>query len=307
MKKFLCELFIFLLVGIVFFNLLSVITYLLCFNRYYQSDNYLWLKNTSNKFIIMGSSTVATGLNADIIQKKLGLEKGDVVNLGLMPTNSIKSYFLLKQHLKHIPDGVTLIYGFDPWVFSEKYYKYDPILYCKWSIKQRIYMFIKEKNISAILGGNVFNELLECNNKSDIFSIPEFFGTKSWSGTDSKVNANFQEWISYPIFKESKLFIEYQQKIEKLIMGKHGLIIYYLPPRRIDWYTYFENHSFNVKVKDIVIRDHETINFEIKYASEIAGDFIDFCHLSNKGRDKISELFSQELKSLIKTGRYEFQ
>jgi acyl-CoA synthetase (AMP-forming)/AMP-acid ligase II len=66
------------------------------------------------------------------------------------------------------------------------------------------------------------------------------------------------------------------------------------------------NHCFNVKVKDLVIRDHETINFEIKYTSEIANDFIDFYHLSTKGRDKISELLSQELKSLIKWGNMNF-
>ena len=96
------------------------------FPGWYEKDNdFAWVSKTRNRVVLIGSSTVKAGLNANIISVKLFNDKVSVINLGNMPTNSIKQYYAIQKNIDHFPDSCIYIIGIDPWVFSEKYYKYE--------------------------------------------------------------------------------------------------------------------------------------------------------------------------------------
>lgn len=270
------------------------------FEHYFASNRLKWLGKTQNKIVLMGSSTVKTGLSAEVIQKELNLEYGDVVNLGMMPNNPIKSYYLLKENIKYFPKDFMLIYGFDPWIYSTKYYKYESIMLCKLNIIERMDMFLSDENIFGLLGGSIRRTAKTMLVKETVDNIPLHFGTKDWSISDKNASNDFPNWVDYPKYDISEIYLLYNNKIKMLVEANGGTMAYYLPPRRIDYLYVFDKLLFRKVIFDKLDNDSIIINFEYKLSELNEDMFVDPCHLTKTSRDYVSKELAISLKKHTK-------
>ena len=87
----------------------------------------------------MGSSTVLNNLSPREIAKKLGLEPGEVVNLGGGSRGAVQMYHLWNVIAPNRDSVRTVVFSVDPWIAYQAYYWIEdfPTLY--WNPIQRLY------------------------------------------------------------------------------------------------------------------------------------------------------------------------
>jgi hypothetical protein len=271
----------------------------------YEKDNdFAWVSKTRNRVVLIGSSTVKAGLNANLISMGLFDDTLSVVNMGNMPTNSLKQYYEIEKNLDHFPDSCIFIIGIDPWVFSEKYYKYEPVMLPLWSLKQSLFMLFKEQFVWGCIGAQT-DQLIMLKIRKPVINdqVPYNMGSVVFEAPDVNASTKFDEWVSYPDFGISSLYFGYFTKTISLINRKHARVILYYPPRRSDYLAGFNSLSYMVqfnKLIEQVVKENKLSIIDLgTILSDADNYWKDPVHLSKEGIDTVSSLFTEEVRKII--------
>jgi hypothetical protein len=274
--------------------------------NYFETNEFEWLKKTNPEIVILGSSTSKYSINPIYLSGLLNIDSLTVINAAITASNPIKSYFILETIIDKIDSNFLLFFGFDSWVFSEKYYRYEPILISNWSANQK-YSYILKYGISSepVLGGNFLASLNKILSKPINKIIPSNNGWESPKDMSLDINATppLNEWFDYPVFKQSKLYFDYLRKIIKEISVRDGRFVLFIPPKRKDW---IDEYNSMDEVKKIF--DNELISLNCKivdysnifYGYEQQAFFVDKVHLSYYGAQEFTRLISEEVLKLKK-------
>ncbi len=217
------------------------------------------------RIVLMGSSTVAFGLDATMFL--------DAVNLAAPARTPIQSLALYERLGDVVAHADTLLYGLDPWVFTQEYLKRDPVL----------------GDPHGIAGFRIYRRILQWEPKLVVGPIPEMRGTQILTDIPKNFGEPIVTW-----FGEDRMWDEASfESLEKIISlaSENGTAVFlWIPPRRSDWRKDYDaccsdiETEFMVRIRaisiDIPIIDHCEI-----VPQELEGRmFMDGVHLSREGQ-----------------------
>jgi hypothetical protein len=225
----------------------------------------------------MGSSTVAFGLDATMFS--------DAVNLAAPARTPVQSLALFERLGDVVAHADTLLYGLDPWVFTQEYQKRDPVR------GQR----------HGISGFRIYRRILQSEPKLVVGPVPDMRGTQILTDIPKNFDGPVTEW-----FGEDRMWDEASfASLEKLIIfaQENGTtVILWIPPRRSDWRREYEmccsdiETEFMARIRavssDIPIINHSDIISE----DDEARMFMDGVHLSREGQVFATQRTRKELE-----------
>lgn len=230
------------------------------------------------RILLMGSSTVAFGLDATMIAP-------DAVNLAAPARTPVQSLALVERLGDGVASADIMIYGLDPWVFTMEYLKRDPV----------------RGNPHGISGFSIYRRILQSEPKLVVGAIPDMQGTQILTDIPKNFDGPVEDW-----FGEDRMWDEPSfESLEKLITfaQENGTtVILWIPPRRSDWRKEYETccsdieSEFMARIRgissDILIIDHSSI-----IPKEDEGRmFMDGVHLSREGQVFATQRTRKELE-----------
>jgi len=216
-------------------------------------------RETKPKVILVGSSTTKTGYSVNALIKELPLDQKDILNLGTMPNNAEINFYVLQQLFKDL-DPYLIVYGIDPWIFSEYYFQNFNYKLSRWSIKQRIdYIRSMKPNMGRIIdvlnGGNMFSNVQSLFQKGGNSQLG-LTEDRDWHGKDPMANIAYADWFNYPRFGVSQDFVGALRDLDELCKENDCKLIVHIPiysETFIDQYLKTEFHDvFSPLIKDSI-------------------------------------------------------
>lgn len=295
--------YLFGLAALVFFNnLINTIIVrkgldLLLTNQYHISGSYV--NSMRPKIILIGSSTTKTGYFSDRIITELGLNDGEFLNLATMPNNAEINLQIL-ENLGEKLDGSIVMYGLDPWIFSENYYQHFNYKLSKWDLEQR-FMFAKNKfpaigkSIDAINGGNLYGNLLLLFQQHELITDGRIQDINN-EGPDANASMDLAKWFNYPDYGWSLDFFRALSSIDSLCYRKGSQLFLYVPTysnsflvkyRKLGFHDMFTQH-----VKRSVVHAH--VDLFMRSAED--SQFCDAVHVNAVGK----ELHTKRIINILK-------
>ena len=218
--------------------------------KYYFNRRESWVERlqTPPEIVFMGSSTVLYGVSPSVVQQQLHLPEGSVVNLALDARAPIGSNAVWNQESRILSKAKVVVYGLDPWVLSEVYYKLDDFTAIDYSLWQSLYQAahppgLRHLNIAAF-GGPAFLaalhgiETYQARVNAPIPPIPEDYGAKILQGHPLNYSraARIREYFGpYPVYRISDLYLERFAELKRHVEAAGATFILLLPPKRPKW------------------------------------------------------------------------
>lgn len=316
MKKFLLQFFYFSLIPLLF-TILVEISISLFRNSIFSEKrleklflneiaDYDWIKSLESDsiYVLAGSSTVKYSLSCSQLNE-LNPDSNRYVNIASDARDPIATYFILKN-LKHHKIS-ALFMSLDPWIYSQKYYKYrNNYFYLDFNIFQTI-RFTFEHDQSAFLQryklffAHFFGEDPQSSEKKSI--LPKDFGSDVLTQIPKNFKNDPHKLFQVERYGWSNLQFEYLKKIIKFCELNHIQFYNFVPPKRSDFNRLYKvdcaqihqeyiqkllKNSIHPKVFgtfDQLIHDGDSLNF------------VDALHLSERGQKKYTEIFYQLTQS----------
>ncbi len=230
------------------------------------------------RMLLMGSSTVAFGLDATAF----GPDAVNIAAPARTPVQSLAYYERLGDVVAHAD---TLIYGLDPWVFTQEYQKRDPV----------------RGNPHGIAGFSIYRRILQTEPKLVVGPVPDMRGTQILTDIPKNFDGPVEDWFGEDRMWDDASF-ESLEKIILLAMENGTTVFLWIPPRRSDWRKEVSDccsdieNEFMARIRalstDITIIDHSSI---IPEESE-ARMFMDGVHLSREGQRFATQRTKKELE-----------
>lgn len=228
-------------------------------------------------FLLMGSSTVAYGLDATMFS--------DAANLAAPARTPVQSLALFERLGDVVAHADTIIYGLDPWVFTQDYQKRDPV----------------RGQPHGISGFRIYRRILQTEPKLVIGPIPDMQGTRILTDIPKNFDGPVDDW-----FGEDRMWDEASfTSLEKLITfaQENGTtVLLWIPPRRSDWRRDYATCCSDIETEfmariraissDIPIMDHSAVIPEELEARM----FMDGVHLSRDGQIFATQRTKKELE-----------
>lgn len=219
------------------------------------------------RVLLMGSSTVAFGLDATALGT-------DAVNLAATARTPVQSLALFERLDDLVSEADVLVYGLDPWVFTQDYVKHDPV----------------RGNPHGIPGFRIYRRILQTEPKLVVGPIPDMRGTQILSDIPKNFGGPVAEWFGGPDKSWDEPAFASLNSLHQLATDNGTRVVFWIPPRRGDWRDAYAACCANIETDfmarirsispGISIIDHsEIIPQELE-----ARMFMDGVHLSREGQ-----------------------
>jgi hypothetical protein len=217
---------------------------------YYFDRHDSWVERLQAlpEIVFLGSSTVLFGVSPSIVQQQLDLPNASVIDLGFEARSPIVSDYVWSHEKQTLSKSKIVIYGLDPWIFSDVYYGSDYFATLHFSLFQAFYQAVhpsdlKHLNLAAFGGPSfltVLHGLLTYQARLDqpIPQIPDDYGGRILQGRPSNYSraARIREYFgSYPIYGISDLYVERFAELKKQVEASGATFLLLLPPKRAKW------------------------------------------------------------------------
>ncbi|MEO6939606.1 MAG: hypothetical protein ABI444_05640 [Candidatus Kapaibacterium sp.] len=283
--------------------------------EYFATDLYCWVRavKPQPKVLVMGSSTVYYGLSPRVLKDSLGLRDGEVINLAGPMRTSLLSYHIWSS-LKHASDSVRVVlYGVDPWIFSEKYYQAENYTMLLWSPLQRAEIeldrqfpdYVREEAFRGVVFTRVLKQVR--NNRGhiamEVDTAPPDYGAEVLRFKPKNFWDKPAEYFKpYPFFSFATIFLERLRMLKQEVEAKGAEFVIVLPPKRHGWYAEYANdcaevdHDF-AKLLNQYLGPVKVIgSFQLPKSEKEQSLFMDDIHLGEQGQ----QYFSREVAGLVK-------
>lgn len=288
--------------------------------KYYFNRHDSWVERlqTPPQIVLLGSSTVLFGVSPTIVQQQLGLPEGSVVDLGFEARSPIVANCVWDREIQTLSKAKIVIYGLDPWIFSDVYYGSDEFASLHYSLWQAIYRAVhptdlKHLNLAAF-GGPSFLTVLHgvmtyhARVEQPIPPIPPDYGAKILRGRPYNYNkaARIREYFgSYPTYSISDLYIERFAELKKSVEASGATFILLLPPKRHKWLVSYRNDCKDID-SDLIGKLNRSLgptrifgSFDLIPTDMQAQYFQDDFHLGETGQRFFSQWIAQNLKDIL--------
>ena len=316
MAKFILKTSFLIISTLLFINLIFYVSLTVLPETNYQDANYTWLAKLSKspKLLLMGSSTMVYALSPGVISEQSNLEKDEIVNLAMNARTPIQSYFLYKNFESYFDSVKIVVYGFDPWIFSKKYYTFDLRVQVLWNLKERWYAFRKFNPRCAILGGEMYTIIKSVHNlffkpAYTLLDIPEDNVAKVLKQIPKNFSQPVSEWFIYDYFSMSDLQIKYIAKLQQAVEQSGAQFVLFLPPKKTEWLDDYRSTCSHID-EDLISRcnvhlgDSNIIGSFNSMPEPLQSKFLnDGVHLNENGQNYVSKQFAnilQKMKSIKK-------
>ena len=304
-----------LFINLIFYTSITVVP-----ETNYHDINYTWLAKLSKspKLLLMGSSTMVYALSPSVISEQSNFEKDEIVNLAMNACTPIQSYFIYKNFESYFDSVKIVVYGFDPWIFSNKYYIFDSRVQILWNMKERWYAFRNFNPRCAILGGEMFTISKSIRNllfkpAYTSMDVPEDNGAKVLKRIPKNFSQPVSEWFIYDYFSMSDLQIKYIARLKRAVEQSGAQFVLFLPPKKTEWLDDYRHTCSHID-EDLISRcnahlgDSNIIGSFNSIPEPLQSKFLnDGVHLNENGQNYVSKQFAnilQEIKSLTKEPLY---
>ncbi len=266
--------------------------------------NYSWLEKLphSPKVLLLGSSTIKYGLNANIVSEDLGYEEGQVINLAKNSRTAIQTYQLLQDLPQGFFDSVSLVVmGIDSWTYSQKYYEHNTVLMYDLNPFQSLYLrntSEKEITFNELIGVPLYKRIL-CDTEAfdRELDIPEFYGSGRLEKKPKNFDESVNEWFIHNIFSFSEIQFKHLKEILNFFKKRRVKVILVNTPKRSDWRNDFKGNCEEVQ-NDFIDRLNEVIGSTryLIHTDMVSKDsealfFNDGIHFNTIGQDWYSREF----------------
>ncbi|HYX35061.1 MAG TPA: hypothetical protein VE954_18340 [Oligoflexus sp.] len=282
--------------------------------------NVSWVQNLPYRIstIIMGSSTVYFGLDPVLLKSLGDDERLHAVNLSNTAQTPLRSLAKWKSLAPGIKQNIrTVIYGLDPWIMSEWYYRYDLAAMHQWSFAQRLY-FLRQKTQNSGSKEFLFSYQHERRFVEGFFAglspflpqpptavtpTPTLLGAGRDDSTQySPDHISTEElYAQEELFPVSELYLNALAEIKQSAEQQGAVFILLLPPKTDSWIRQYreECRDFDQKlVASLRRRLGPTIvigSFDLFSRFPTPDHFKDELHLNAKGQVLFTKWLADEL------------
>ena len=290
-------------------------------SRYYFERHDSWVEQLKSppQIVFLGSSTVLFGVSPTVVQQQLGLQDGSVVDLGFEARSPIVSYYVWEREKQVLSKAKIVIYGLDPWIFSDVYYGSDYFASLHFSLWQAFYQAVhpsdlKHLNLAAFGGPSfltVLHGLLTYHARVDqpIPQIPEDYGARILRGKPYNYSraARIREYFgSYPTYSISDLYLERFAELKKNVEATGATFVLLLPPKREKWAVSYRNDCTDID-SDLVSKLNWYLgptrlfgSFDLIPSSLQSQYFQDDFHLGESGQRYFSKWIAEHLNEVLR-------
>ena len=296
--------------------------------QYYRYDEFLdyaWLDALPNqpRVMIMGSSTALLALSPAVFLEHGEFKPGEVVNVAFHARHPVQSYYIWQQLSPKVRHGIqTVLYGLDPWVFAESYYRYDDFSVSQWSFWQRLNVLWNSGStfddkirlkvlgygfLQNSIGHSLKNYLLYKKPAVTAASIPADYGAQALDGRPKNFNGQdlVRGWFN-PIgtFPLSPYYFEYLKRLKSEVTRDGKEFVLLLTPKMDEMLDSYR--------KDCADIDRQFVDMVNEYLgpTKIIGSFSYFdrekqglymnddVHLNRAGQKIYSRYIAAELRAI---------
>lgn len=255
-------------------------------------DNASWII-TEPKVLLMGSSHCNHGINPFLIEKTNRLEKNDVVNIGIDAATPFEMYTTYVKNKDKFKKVSIVYYTLEPWILSEKYYKYKFYEQIKLTLPQWQYISKEDptKENRYFLTYKIFDEAYSASGKVGVNQGFDPLEHRQYAEMDvAKLKTWFEPVDKFPI---SDFQIEYLNKLKTLVESEGKIFVIVLTPAHLSWVNSYRQLE---DIDDCIVNK---INEQLLLVKVIGSlnpgkynlnyeDFFDNNHLSTSGADKFT-------------------
>ncbi len=259
---------------------------------YTKEFPYQWVTklSVSPKIILVGSCTTRRAYSSKALQEALGLQDGEVINLATTPNNPEITYFLVNKYINSFASNALILYGIDPFILSEIYYKNFNILLSQWSLKER-FDYVAANNsdfpttMNIVDGGNVFMNIKEIvmNNNTD--TKLNDFGSTIPSKVAESDQPPLNQWFYLSTYNISQRFMENVSKLDKLVYQKHRKMIVYYPVYPDCYMKQYEKINCHNSIQAQLHKAIQLNRFDDQLSTYPDSCYVDLVHISQKARN----------------------
>lgn len=282
---------------------------------YYAKHRASWLESpqVQPKVVLMGSSTVHYGLSPAIVAESSDYEMSEVVNISGDAYTPLINEHIWRRHAGALSGAGLVLYGMDPWIFYEQYYRNNDFMRLHWSYRQRIEhvrrAYRSGKPDIGLLTGTYSRRVLKRvaenwwwprdamfrgrDNGSHVLRRAPSVGRRAFA------RGFFGDTSLFPL---SDIYVERLARLKEQVEAHGGVFVLVFPPKTRAWVE-----SYRTTCSDL---DHElaeavrerlgpvrTIG-SYRLFSNQTPYFVDHVHLSERGRRAFSEFIGESLSDL---------
>ena len=245
-------------------------------------------QDRGSKVILMGSSTTKSGYASEEIVTELGLGKNEFLNLATMPNNPEINLQIIKRFAGQLKGSVVL-YGLDPWIFSEYYYQHFNNKLSRWTLLQRL-KYIKlakpkfGKVIDALNGGNLFSNLQQRIISQTDNPVADEAKDRDWLGKDPMANIAYTKWFNYPDFGLSEDFMNALSSLDGFCHEQGCKLVIYIPGYSRDFIQSYKGVGFHELLVSQIKHDVKYAETDLTLLDMDDELFWDGIHVKPKGK-----------------------
>jgi hypothetical protein len=282
---------------------------------YYDRHRASWLESPKiqTKVVLIGSSTVRYGLSPEIVAETSEYEQSEIVNIsGDAYTPMINSH-IWKEHADALSNARLVLYGMDPWIFYQHYYRNKDFMRLHWTYRQRI-EHVRGSYSSAnpdigLLTGmysrRVLKRIVEDqwwprafmlrgrDNGSSILRRPPRVTTRA------NTRAFFGDTSRFPL---SSIYLERLAEIKERVEAQGGIFVLVFPPKTRAWVESYQNTCAELdrELADAIRSRLGPVRTVGSYRlfSDETSYFVDHVHLRESGRRAFSEFVGRSLAKI---------
>jgi hypothetical protein len=254
------------------------------------------------KVLLMGSSHCNHNINPFLIEDMNGLVRNDVINIGVdagTPFEMYTTYIKNKDKFKNVS---IVYYTLEPWIISEKYYRFKSYEQIKLGLQQWRYIAKEYPSIDNMyfLPSKIFAQAYNLKGKSG--TNQGFDPLQHHQFNEMSVNELktwFEPVILFPI---SDFQLYHLNKLKELVETDGKIFVIVLTPAHASWFKSYRQLEY---IDDMIINKINNHISSVKVIGSlnpvkydlVSDDFADHNHLSSSGADKFTQIEFESIYS----------
>jgi hypothetical protein len=271
---------------------------------FFEDSSYAWVNHlhVHPKILLMGSSTVLNNLSPGEITRVLGMQPGEVVNLGGGSKGALQAYHLWQVVAPNRDSVRVVFFSVDPWIAYQAYYWIEDFSTLYWNPIQRLYPGFVDHWPRYVMSGAVATDVLKksCTHYFD-WQTPNIVVPHDYGGEVLDIHLkNYREHARdyfgpVTLFPISQLYFDRIRELKNDVEAHGAEFVLMLPPKKKFW---FEEYAQTCKDIDSDFVSHlnaaldnvKVIGSYQLFKGAIEDSlFMDHVHLSGQGQKRFSD------------------